>query len=66
MFGGIEKEAMPTAVALEMINTTSLIHDDQPSMDNDDLQQGTPMDHVNCCFTKYTTRVVVAKHCCRR
>ena len=65
MFGGTEKEAMPTAVALEMIHTMSLIHDDLPSMVNDGLQQqGAPTDHVNCCFTKYTTHVVVVKYCC--
>jgi len=46
MFGGTEKEAMPTAVALEMINTMSLIHDDLPSMDNDDLRRGKPTNHV--------------------
>jgi geranylgeranyl diphosphate synthase type II len=33
---------MPTAVALEMIHTMSLIHDDLPSMDNDALRRGKP------------------------
>jgi hypothetical protein len=37
---------MPTAVALEMIHTMSLIHDDLPSMDNDDLRRGKPTNHV--------------------
>lgn len=38
--------AMPAAVALEMIHTMSLIHDDLPSMDNDDLRRGKPTNHV--------------------
>tara|TARA_Y100001968_G_scaffold317585_1_gene346799 strand:+ start:1089 stop:1988 length:900 start_codon:yes stop_codon:yes gene_type:complete len=42
--GDVEK-AMPTAVALEMIHTMSLIHDDLPSMDNDDLRRGSPTNH---------------------
>jgi len=46
MFGGEESTAMPTAVALEMIHTMSLIHDDLPSMDNDDLRRGKPTCHV--------------------
>ena len=46
MFGGTEEQAMPTAVALEMIHTMSLIHDDLPSMDNDDLRRGKPTKHV--------------------
>jgi geranylgeranyl diphosphate synthase type II len=47
MFGGTEEVAMPTAVALEMIHTMSLIHDDLPSMDNDDLRRGKPTNHVS-------------------
>jgi len=46
MFGGSQEAAMPTAVALEMIHTMSLIHDDLPSMDNDDLRRGKPTCHV--------------------
>lgn len=46
MFGGSQETAMPTAVALEMIHTMSLIHDDLPSMDNDDLRRGKPTSHV--------------------
>jgi len=46
MFGGSDETAMPTAVALEMIHTMSLIHDDLPSMDNDDLRRGKPTNHV--------------------
>ena len=37
--------AMPTAVALEMVHTMSLIHDDLPAMDNDDLRRGRPTNH---------------------
>ena len=33
------KAVMPTAVSLEMIHTMSLIHDDLPSMDDDDLRR---------------------------
>lgn len=46
MFGGTEAMAMPTAVALEMIHTMSLIHDDLPAMDNDSLRRGKPTNHV--------------------
>ena len=38
MFGGSLDAAKPAAVALEMIHTMSLIHDDLPAMDNDDLR----------------------------
>ena len=37
--------AMPFAAALEMIHTYSLIHDDLPAMDNDDLRRGKPTNH---------------------
>ena len=43
--GGNTENAMNTAVALEMIHTMSLIHDDLPSMDNDDLRRGRPTNH---------------------
>ncbi|MEX1317249.1 MAG: geranylgeranyl diphosphate synthase CrtE [Synechococcaceae cyanobacterium] len=43
--GGQAELAMPTAVALEMIHTMSLIHDDLPAMDNDDLRRGRPTNH---------------------
>merc|ERR1740138_341911 len=46
MFGGREEVAMPTAVAIEMIHTMSLIHDDLPAMDNDDMRRGKPTNHV--------------------
>ena len=47
MFGGSQEVVMPTAVALEQIHTMSLIHDDLPSMDNDDLRRGKPTNHVS-------------------
>jgi geranylgeranyl diphosphate synthase type II len=53
MFGGTEEQAMPAAVALEMIHTMSLIHDDLPSMDNDDLRRGKPTNHVRCREIRY-------------
>ncbi|CAM9921395.1 unnamed protein product [Chrysoparadoxa australica] len=46
MFGGSQADAMPTAVATEMIHTMSLIHDDLPAMDDDDLRRGKPTCHV--------------------
>ena len=36
---------MPTACAVEMIHTYSLIHDDLPAMDNDDFRRGSPTNH---------------------
>ncbi|KAG6470497.1 geranylgeranyl pyrophosphate synthase 7, chloroplastic-like [Zingiber officinale] len=46
LVGGDEKAAMPVACASEMIHTMSLIHDDLPCMDNDDLRRGQPTNHV--------------------
>jgi len=46
MFGGSLDAAKPAAVALEMIHTMSLIHDDLPAMDDDDLRRGKPTNHV--------------------
>lgn len=45
LVGGNAAMAMPTACALEMIHTMSLIHDDLPAMDNDDLRRGKPTNH---------------------
>ncbi len=45
MFGGEVESAMPFAVALEMVHNYSLIHDDLPCMDNDDLRRGMPTTH---------------------
>jgi geranylgeranyl diphosphate synthase type II len=44
--GGDSAEAIPVACALEMIHTYSLIHDDLPAMDNDDLRRGKPTCHI--------------------
>lgn len=43
--GGDIKEAIPYACAIEYIHTYSLIHDDLPAMDNDDLRRGQPTNH---------------------
>lgn len=43
--GGDVKEALPYACAMEYIHTYSLIHDDLPAMDNDDLRRGQPTNH---------------------
>ncbi|WP_250121959.1 geranylgeranyl diphosphate synthase CrtE [Chroococcidiopsis sp. CCMEE 29] len=45
MAGGTIEMAMPTACALEMIHTMSLIHDDLPAMDNDDYRRGQLTNH---------------------
>ncbi len=46
MFDGDEAVAMDLGCALEMIHTYSLIHDDLPCMDDDDLRRGKPTNHV--------------------
>jgi len=43
--GGARAELAPLACAVEMIHTYSLIHDDLPAMDNDDLRRGKPTSH---------------------
>ena len=43
--GGNEEDAIPFAMAIEMIHTYSLIHDDLPALDNDDLRRGKPTNH---------------------
>ena len=45
LFGGDPEAALPYACALEMIHTYSLIHDDLPCMDDDDLRRGKPTNH---------------------
>ncbi|MCF4968323.1 geranylgeranyl diphosphate synthase CrtE [Nostoc sp. CMAA1605] len=45
MMGGTIEMAMPTACAVEMIHTMSLIHDDLPAMDNDDYRRGRLTNH---------------------
>lgn len=43
--GGDVQAALPFACAIEMIHTYSLIHDDLPCMDNDDMRRGKPSNH---------------------
>lgn len=45
IFGAGEKALMPAACAIEFIHTYSLIHDDLPAMDDDDLRRGKPTTH---------------------
>lgn len=45
VFSGNPDKAMPYAVAIEMIHTYSLVHDDLPSMDNDDYRRGQLTNH---------------------
>ncbi len=42
----ITEDQMKAATALELVHTYSLIHDDLPAMDNDDLRRGKPTNHV--------------------
>ena len=44
--GADPRDAMPAACAVEMVHTYSLIHDDLPAMDDDDLRRGQPTSHV--------------------
>lgn len=46
LFGADEKSVLDSACALEMIHTFSLIHDDMPCMDNDDMRRGKPTNHI--------------------
>lgn len=43
--GGDVEKALPAACGIEMLHTYSLIHDDLPCMDNDDLRRGRPTNH---------------------
>ena len=43
--GGNEEDVIPFAIAIEMIHTYSLIHDDLPALDDDDLRRGRPTNH---------------------
>ena len=45
MLGGDMRASMPFAMAVEMIHTYSLIHDDLPCMDDDDMRRGKPSNH---------------------
>ena len=46
LFGGRDEASVPFAAAIEMIHTSSLIHDDLPCMDDDELRRGRPTNHV--------------------
>jgi len=46
MFGCDFEEAMPYAIAVECVQAYSLIHDDLPCMDNDDMRRGKPSCHI--------------------
>ncbi|MHB8157538.1 MAG: polyprenyl synthetase family protein [Desulfocucumaceae bacterium] len=52
--GGGVKDILPAACALELIHTYSLIHDDLPAMDNDDLRRGMPT-----CHKKYGEAIAI-------
>ncbi|HUS63396.1 MAG TPA: polyprenyl synthetase family protein [Kofleriaceae bacterium] len=43
--GGARAEAMPAAAAIELLHTYTLVHDDLPAMDDDDLRRGRPTVH---------------------
>ncbi len=43
---GDEEQALPVAAAIELIHTYSLVHDDLPAMDDDDLRRGRPTCHI--------------------
>ncbi|MBI3104874.1 MAG: polyprenyl synthetase family protein, partial [Candidatus Rokubacteria bacterium] len=43
--GGAMDDVMPTACAMELIHTYSLVHDDLPAMDDDDFRRGRPTSH---------------------
>jgi geranylgeranyl diphosphate synthase type II len=46
LFGGKAEAAMPFACAIECVHASSLIHDDLPCMDNDELRRGKPTNHM--------------------
>ena len=46
--GALGDEAMPAACAVEMVHAYSLVHDDLPAMDDDDLRRGQPTCHKKC------------------
>src|SRR5262245_57396313 len=43
--GGTSTQAVPAAVAMECVHAFSLVHDDLPAMDNDDMRRGRPTTH---------------------
>jgi farnesyl diphosphate synthase len=46
LFGVAENKALPVGVAFECVHCYSLVHDDLPAMDNDDLRRGKPTAHI--------------------
>ncbi|OGS07230.1 MAG: hypothetical protein A2270_11320 [Elusimicrobia bacterium RIFOXYA12_FULL_51_18] len=46
LFGGAWRDVLPAACAIEMVHTYSLIHDDLPEMDDDDMRRGRPTNHM--------------------
>ncbi len=54
LIGGETKKIMPAACALELIHTYTLVHDDLPAMDNDDLRRGLPT-----CHKKYGEDIAI-------
>ncbi len=44
--GGTDEQVLPAACALELLHTATLIHDDMPEMDNDDMRRGKPACHI--------------------
>ena len=50
--GGVAEKALNAACAIEMLHAYSLIHDDLPCMDNDDMRRGRPSNHVE--FGEFT------------
>ena len=44
--GGAPEQVLPTAAAIELVHTYSLIHDDLPAMDDDELRRGRPTCHI--------------------
>ena len=58
--GGKPQAVLPAACALEIVHTYSLIHDDLPAMDNDNLRRGKPTCHV--AFNE-ATAILAGTHC---
>lgn len=54
MFGGSEQAALKYAAAVEMMHASSLVHDDLPALDNDDVRRGKPS-----CHKKYSEHTAI-------
>ena len=61
MCGGSVEAVLPLACAIEFIHTYSLIHDDLPCMDNDDMRRGKPSSHIKFGEAKDISADAVAK-----